>query len=111
MKNSRSEGDVLTLVAPSGGVVSGVPVLIGGLLVVPQASAAVGELFAGEVRGVLELSKVSAQAWSQLVKLYWDDTAKLVTTVTGSNTVIGVAAAVADNPSATGLVRLDGVVR
>jgi len=104
-------GDVLTLVAPTGGVTAGTPVLIGGLLVVPQNTAAQGAEFEGMAVGVHELPKVSAQAWTQGAAVYWDNTAKNVTTTATSNTLIGVAAAEAANPSATGRVRLDGVVR
>ena len=58
--------------------------------------------------GVFELAKTSAQAWTVGAKVYWDDAAKLCTTVNTSNTLISVAVAAAANPSATGLVRLNG---
>jgi predicted RecA/RadA family phage recombinase len=58
-----------------------------------------------------DLAKVSAQAWTEGAKIYWDDTAKNFTTTSGGNTLAGVAAAAAANPSATGKVRLDGVAR
>lgn len=107
-KNFKQPGDALDLTAPSGGVVSGGAYLIGALLVVALVSAAAGEQFAASAVGVWELPKVSAQAWTECAKVYWDDTAKNVTTTATSNTLIGVAAAAAANPSATGLVRLNG---
>jgi predicted RecA/RadA family phage recombinase len=111
VKNYVQKGEILDIVAPSGGVTSGVPVLIGSLLVIPQTTAAVGELFAGLVQGVIEYTKVSAQAWTQNLKIYWDDTAKNFTSTVGSNTLVGVAAAPAANPTSTGWIRLDGVAR
>ncbi|OEO24061.1 hypothetical protein AX279_19720 [Pseudomonas sp. J237] len=51
-KNFVQDGDVLTLPAPAGGVVSGVPVAIGQLVVVPITDAAAGELFGGKTNGV-----------------------------------------------------------
>lgn len=111
MKNYVQPGDVLELTAPSGGVVSGTAYLIGSLLVIATVTAAQTEKFNGQVVGVVEHAKVSAQAWTEGVKVYWDNSAKLFTTTSGGNTLVGVAAKVADNPSATGFVRLDGVAR
>lgn len=112
MKNYVQRGEVLELTAPSGGVVSGTAYLIGTLLVVATVTAAEAAKFSAEVGpGVVSLPKVSAQAWTELAKVYWDNSAKLVTTTSSGNTLIGVAAKVAANPSSTGWVRLDGVTR
>lgn len=51
-KNFVEDGDVLTMIAPAGGVVSGTPVAIGTLVVVPITDAAVGEQFGGKTNGV-----------------------------------------------------------
>lgn len=61
--------------------------------------------------GVVELAKVSTDAATVGAALYWDDTAKLVTTDddTGGNAKIGVAVAAAANPSGTVRMRLNGV--
>lgn len=111
MKTFSQEGEVLTLTAPSGGVVSGTAYLIGSLLVVATETVAQTLPFRGLVTGIVEHAKVSAQAWTEGVKIYWDNSAKNFTTTSGGNTLVGVAAAAAANPSATGLVRLDGVAR
>lgn len=111
MENYNSPGEVLELTAPSGGVVSGVVYLIGSLLAVATVTAAEAAKFSGLVVGVIEYAKVSAQAWSEGAKVYWDNSAKNFTTTSGGNTLAGVAAAAAANPSATGKVRLDGVAR
>ncbi len=74
-KNYVSDGSVLTLIAPSGGVVSGTPVKIGALVVVPLESAAVGVKFAGKADGVWLLPTDTGLTAGALVK--WDG-AKLV---------------------------------
>jgi predicted RecA/RadA family phage recombinase len=104
-------GDVLSLTAPSGGVVAGTVYLIGTLLVVAQDTQAVGVTFQGRAVGVHLLPKATGQAWTEGAKLYWDDTAKKFTTTSTSNTLAGVAVAAAASADATGYVRLDGVTR
>lgn len=109
MKTFIQPGDVLEFIAPAGGVVSGTGVKIGDLLVIATITAAAGAKFNGLVTGVVEHAKLSAQAWTEGQQVNWDDTNKRFTTVTTGNFRAGVAAAVAANPSATGLVRLSGV--
>jgi predicted RecA/RadA family phage recombinase len=110
MKNFIQRGDVLTITAGAD-LVSGQGLLVGdlfGVVTVGVASGAKTELHVGG--GVFELPKVSAQAWTQGASIYWDDTAKNCTTTTSTHKKIGVAAAVADNPSATGRVLLNATV-
>lgn len=109
MKTYRAPGEVMTFTAPAGGVVSGTGVKIGQLLVIPTVTAAVGELFTGLVGGVIEHAKLAAEAWAEGDQVNWDNTNKRFTKVTTGNFKAGVAVAVAANPSATGLVRLNGV--
>jgi len=104
--NFVQPGHVLTLEAPSGGVVSGGPVVIGSLVVIALGNAAEGEMFEGQLTGVWTLPKTSAQAWTVGVDIYW--TGSAATTTASGNTKIGVATAAAENPSATGVVRLLG---
>ena len=60
MKNFLQPGLSLDLIAPGGGVVSGVALLIGtAILAVPTSSKAVGETFSGLVEGVVELPKLT----------------------------------------------------
>jgi len=111
MENFDQEGEVIPLTAPTGGVVSGTAYKIGSLIVVALVTVAETLPFSALVKGVVTHAKVSAQAWTEGVKIYWDDSAKNFTTTVGANTLCGVAAAAAANPSATGDVRLDGVAR
>lgn len=110
MKSFVQHGDVLTFVAPYA-VASGVPFKVGGLVAVAVNAAALGGAVEGKTEGVFALPKVSAQAWAVGDKIYWDDAAKLMTTVATSNTLCGAATVAAVNPSATGTVYLDGAVR
>lgn len=113
MTNYISDGATVTRVAPSPGVVSGAPVLLGSLLVVPGATAAEGDTFGAQVTGEFRGVKPGSQAWTQGVKVYWDNSAKKFTTSSGGNTLVGTAAdAVGSGADETsGIVRLDGVAR
>jgi predicted RecA/RadA family phage recombinase len=107
MINYVQEGETLTLAAPTGGVSSGDGMLVGDLFGVASYDALVGVDVECALCGVFDLAKVSAQAWTQGASVYWDDSAKLVTTTASTNTPIGHAAIAAANPSATGRVRLE----
>jgi len=54
-KNYVCDGNAMPFIAPAGGVVSGTPVKIGTLLVVPLDTAAEGAEFTGALTGVFEL--------------------------------------------------------
>lgn len=55
----QPDSTLLTMTAPVGGVTADVPVVIGGLCVVPVADADAGALFAGYTVGVFELPKAT----------------------------------------------------
>lgn len=54
-KNYHQDGDVLDLIAPAGGVVSGEPVQIGTINAVALVDAAEGETFSARATGVFWL--------------------------------------------------------
>ena len=110
MKSYQNEGDTLTLTAPYD-VASGDGAQVGSIFGVAQNAMLIGAIGEFAREGVFTLKKTSAQAWTQGVKLYWDNAAKEVTTTVGANLLIGAAAAAAVNPSATGSVLVDGAVR
>lgn len=113
MKNYTEEGEVLPFTAPSGGVVSGAPYLIGSLVVVALTTAAATVMFSGLVRGVVSYTKTASQAWTEGAKIYLDVSPREFTTSSGGNTLCGVAvvAVGAGAGETTGVVRLDGVAR
>ena len=106
MKNFVQAGDSLTLTAPVGGVVSGAPLLMGVLLVVPAVTVAAGLPFAAKVNGVYDFPAATSQAWTEGALLYWDETNKVFTTTESGNTKKGVAVAAKLAATATGRVKL-----
>ncbi|MBM3929590.1 MAG: DUF2190 family protein [Sphingomonadales bacterium] len=106
MRNFVQPGHTLDYIAPAGGVVSGNPILIGTVLVIPAATAKEGELFAGTIEGVIALPCATGTAWTPHVALHWDDTNKRVTTTATNNQKIGMAAAAKAAPAASGNVKL-----
>lgn len=109
MKTFVQPGDVVEFTAPGGGVVAGTAYKIGDILVVAVETKAAGEKFNGVRNGVVEVAKVSAQAWTEGQQINFATGAGNFTTVTTGNFKAGVAARVANNPSATGFVILAGV--
>ena len=106
MKNYENSGDIVTLTAPSGGVVSGKVYKIGLLIVIATATVAEGLPFEGIRQARVTYEKTSAQAWTEGALLYWDDSGKVFTTTSSGNTLCAHAGEVAANPSATGVVLL-----
>ncbi len=94
-KNYIQPGEVLDHVALAART-SGVPFLLGTRLAVPLTNGAIGETIAVKVKGVFNLPKVKANACAQGDLLYWDNTAKKLTTAAaaGANAVAGYAAVV-----------------
>ncbi len=111
MENYVQPGEVLTLTAPSGGVVAGTPYKIGSLIVIALISVAQTLPFTALVRGVATVPKATGATWSEGQKLYWDDSAKNFTETNTSDTLAGVAVEAALTGATTGKIRLDGVVR
>lgn len=105
MKNFIQSGAIVTVAAPAA-VSSGDLVLVGALFGVASTDAASGDPVEIATRGVFELPKTSAQAWTQGALIYRDASTGLATTTASGNTLIGHAVAAAANPSATGAVRL-----
>ena len=105
MKNFVQPGDTITLVAPYD-VVSGAGLLVGGIFGLAGAAAVSGDPVEAVRKGVFDIAKVSAQAWTQGDPIYWDNAAKACTNVPGDLLRIGFATEVAANPSATGRVVL-----
>ena len=98
--------DIKTLqYAHSASTTAHTPVKINSHLLIPtdyaDANAINGYVYQAEISGAAK----AAVAWSALDKLYWDDTAKVITNVATSNTPIGFAleAALAGDAT-TGLI-------
>lgn len=111
MNNYKQPGDVLTLIAPAGGVSSGLGYKLGQIFAVAHADAAATEEFEGQVTGVIELVKDAGTAWTEGMLLYWDDTDNNVTPVAEGNMLIGAAPAAVGSAAVLGDVRLDATAR
>lgn len=106
MKNYIQPGNVLTMIAPSGGVVGGGFYVIGSIFGVAAYSAAQGEKFELKTGEVFDLPKTSAEAWTPGAPVY-ATAGNIMTTTVGSNLKVGVAVLAAANPSGIGRVRLN----
>lgn len=104
----RQPGDVLTLTAPGGGVVSGGAYVVGGLFVIASTTAAAGQPFAAATVGVFTISKAPGQAWSEGQRLFWDAAAGRCDTTPSAGIAVGAAAEAAETSATTGALRLDG---
>lgn len=75
-QNFIQEGETLTLVAPSGGVVAGAGYVIGSLFAVALTSAAEGVAFSGMTEGVFNMTKNAAgsgKAFTAGEAIFWDN--------------------------------------
>jgi len=107
MKNAIGSADRLNLIAPSGGVVSGTMYRIGGLIVIAEASALVGELFSAVRRGKYSYAKAVETVVAGDVCFF--NTATNVVTKTSASGLFPVGTFVeAAASGADGVFALDG---
>ncbi len=109
--NYVQKGDTLTLIAPSGGVVSGQGYVIGSLFVVALVTAAAGAPFSGMTEGVFRMTKAthaSTKAFTEGEAIFWDNGSnkRWDKTATGFFQV-GVAVAAAGSTETTVLVEIN----
>ncbi|MCZ7641884.1 MAG: DUF2190 family protein [Pseudorhodoplanes sp.] len=109
MKNFIQRGDVITVTAPTGGVISGQGVLVGNLFGVAATTVAEGESVEIATVGVYELPKLVSAVIAAGARVAWDDTAKQVVLPATGMVPIGIATLAAGNGNATVRVRLDGI--
>lgn len=99
MKNFVCDGDRFDVVA-SGTVAPGDPLLIGDILGIAVNGGVSGDTISYHVANVFSVPKATG-AITQGAKLYWDDTAKNLTTTASGNTQVGWAFAAAASGDAT----------
>jgi predicted RecA/RadA family phage recombinase len=110
--NFIQPGDTLEFIAPGGGVVGGVPEIIGGILVIPAHDAVAAAVFQGHLVGVWDLSKDNADTLTVGQICYWDVGNSRFTTVSAPGLLqVGVGASVEIAAATTGKLRLDGIGR
>src|SRR6186713_1161452 len=91
MENFSQPGQVVTLTAPTGGVVSGLPYKIGSLVVIATKDVAETLPFEALVEGVVDVPKVGDEIWTEGLKIYYDASPSGFTSSSGGNTLVGVA--------------------
>ncbi len=91
METYSQGGQAMTFTAPTGGVVSGTAYKIGSVIVIATETVAETLPFVGIVIGCVDVTKVNDEAWTEGLKVYWDDSAKKFTSVLTGNTLCGVA--------------------
>lgn len=109
MRNFIQKGDTVDALFPLP-VAAGSGVLIGpGLFGFAPNDTAMNEIAPLSVVGVYDSAK-AAGAIAAGAKLYWDNAAKLLTSVAGGNVYVGSAPVGAAAGAATVLIRLNGIV-
>jgi predicted RecA/RadA family phage recombinase len=106
MKNYISKGVNISLVTPDT-VASGEAILIGNIFGVASADAPIGNNVDLVTEGVFSLPKANV-TMPLGCKVYWDSTAKVVTTTVASNTYVGVAVEAVATVALTAPIRLNG---
>lgn len=105
-RNFVQPGDTLTLTAPYD-VASGAGLQVGVVFGVALAVALSGAPVEAKRNGVWDLAKATGQSWVAFTtKLYWDNTAKNVTSTASTNLLIGVAGATQASADTVGRVVL-----
>ena len=106
--NFVQPGEKLTFTAPYA-VASGAGFKVGAFFAVALAAAASGAPVEGKRTGVWDLAKTTGEAWTAFTtKLYWDDTAKKLTSTAGSNLFVGYPAASAASADTVGRAFIHG---
>lgn len=106
MRNYIQPGENITLDSPAD-LLSGAGVLVDKLFGVANGDAATGTPVVLSTVGVFDLRKTTANDITVGAALYWNDTAKEVTTTASGNTKVGVAIA-AKSGAGTVATRLNG---
>lgn len=106
MKNYVQPGNSLTVPAPSGGVVSGAPVVIGSLRGFAAATAAAGEDVSIVRAGVFEVVKETGAAWAVGDKVYLKADGSGFNKTSSSNTLFGFATEAAASGDLVGKIIL-----
>jgi len=90
MQNWISKGDTLNLTAPYA-VASGAGALVGRIFGVASDAVANGVIGVFVVKGLMDIAK-DTSTFTDGSLVYWDNTAKLATSVTTAHNIIGCAA-------------------
>lgn len=110
MRNFIEKGDVVTVIAPYS-VFAGQGVLVGALFGVAASDAANGAPVEIKRAGVFDIAAVQTDTAVQGARIYWDNTARRLTTTATNNTLVGAVTTAKTAVDTAARVLLDGVVR
>lgn len=110
MKNYIQKGNTLSVIAPYL-VSAGQGVRVGALFGIAAHNAAQGAAVEIVRRDVFDVTAVTADTAAQGAKIYWDDTARKVTTTATNNILVGCVTEAKANGDTAARVLLDGVIR
>lgn len=105
MKNYVQPGEVADI-TPSADVASGDVVVIGARIAIAATAIKANQTGSGSVVGVHKLPKATG-AIGQFALVYWDATAKKITTTSSGNTLAGYAFQAAQSADATVPVKIN----
>ena len=108
-KNSIQPGRVLTVPAPTGGALSGAPVLVGTLFGVAQADAEEGADLEILTEGVVELAKATPLGIDVGDRLFWNGGDGVLDKTASAQVCVGVAVATAASADTVVRVKLGAV--
>jgi predicted RecA/RadA family phage recombinase len=108
MKNLvQQSGRNITVAAPYN-LTSGDGALVGLIFGIASTTALSGAQVALSTNGVYDIKKTASDTFAVGAAVYWDNSAKSVTSTSSGNTKIGVATKAAAGSDATARVRLNG---
>lgn len=105
-QNYKVHGEVMPVVAPSGGYTSGQTVKVGSMVGIALKSAAEGLTCEVALTGVWQVTKATGEVWAPGDKLYWSATNSNFTKTATSNTAAGYAWADAGTGATSGQILL-----
>lgn len=109
MKNHIQKGDIITVPAPAGGIVSGEGAIIGNIFGIAAYAAAVGDPVELSTVGIYQLPKATAAVLTVGARVAWDNTAKNINVPGTGRFPVGIATEAAGIGITSVAVRLDGV--
>jgi predicted RecA/RadA family phage recombinase len=109
MRNYLQRGDVISIAAPAGGVLSCQGILIGNLFGIAATDAAEGQTFELATRGVYNLPKAANVALAAGDRVSWDAANNQIVAPAAGMAPVGIVVLAAANGTTSVRVRLDGV--
>lgn len=109
MRNYVQTGNMITIVAPSGGVFSDQGILYGNLFGIVSKNAAAGEEVEIATHGVFDLPKAANATFTEGQRVSWDAAEGHVVLPASGMVPIGISQFSAENGRMIARIRLDGI--